>query len=164
MRTDGEVGIGDVELVPHTFLSSAETYTPFAMAGFGIFMELLFFAVLGLLGATVLSFALVHWAKGAIPVASPQRTSFVSRCRVQPFLGLVWVLFSFIVYSYCIGTFFHRDFGGHSLMEAYVQYRPIWFDWFFPAFSVMGLTWMFGSLVLQGWRQKRKSAEAPAST
>ena len=238
--------------------------TLFAMAGFGIFMELLSFGVLGLLVATILAFALVHWGKDVVPVTSPHRSAFLFRCGTQPFLGLLWVVFSFIVYSFCIGMLFHRDdrlstnphtplpngfiigsvdyhtgyiirpgmtmhgfphdsqdcvadvlefqiadpyllgskfiwpsttkeyfildtrsgtvtrfrefeevevaaaakgiklnfneFGGYSLMEAYAQYRPIWFDWFFPVFSVVGLSWMFGSLAVRGWRLRREAA------
>jgi hypothetical protein len=234
------------------------------MAGFGIFMELLFSAGLGLLIATALALTLVHWGGRVVSVASPHRRAFLLRCGVQPFLGLLWVLFSFILYSYCIEALFHRDnrlstnphtplpdgfiigsvdyhtgyiirpgtrmdefphdspacvasvlelqiadpyllgskfiwpsttkayflldtrsgkirrfdefeevkgaaaamgietnfneFGGYSLMEAYVQYRPIWFDWFFPVMSVVGLSWMFGSLAVRAKKLRRESA------
>lgn len=237
-----------------------------AMAGFGIFMEFAFFAVLGIVAAAALAIALVHWGQRVVPASNPARRSFLWRCGKTPFLGLLWVLFSFVVYSYAVGLLFYRDnrlstnphtplpdgfiigsvdyhngyiirphmtmegfphdspdcvadvlelqiadpyllgskfiwpsstkefflldtrsgavtkfgrfdelkaaassrgietnfneFGGYGLMESYVQYRPIWFDWFFPVFSVLGLSWAFGSLVAGARRIQRDSRVA----
>ncbi len=229
-------------------------------------MEFVFFAVIGIVAAATLAMTLVLWGQRKVPVVSPKRRAFLWRCGVTPFLGLLWILFSFVVYSYAVGLLFYRDnrlstnphtplpdsyiigsvdyhngyiirphttmdgfphdspdcvaevlelqiadpyllgskfiwpsstkefflldpwsgaitkfgsfdevkaaaaargietnfneFGGYSLMESYVRYRPIWFDWFFPVFSVLGLCWAFGSLVAQGRRIQRESRVA----
>jgi hypothetical protein len=48
-----------------------------------------------------------------------------------------------------------NEFGGHSLLDTYAKYRPIWFDRFFPVASIPGLSVLFGFLPFQAWRLKR---------
>jgi hypothetical protein len=45
-----------------------------------------------------------------------------------------------------------NEFGGYSLLDAEVTNRPIWFDWFFPVASILGLGFMLISLIARGRR------------
>jgi hypothetical protein len=241
------------------------------MAGFGIVIDYLFYAVVGLIVAGIAAGVLVLLARKYVPSDTPSRGGLIRRCIRTPFLGWVLVLAVWIVYSCALELVFHRDNGlsadlhapmpngyivgnvsysfGYLLApedrrensypkdspysvvgitylqesepyllgsryvsgypahvrrsefdkeyffidtrtrqvlrfdsldelcsaasargvtvefeenwcvgrwEAYGKYRPIWFDWFFPIASLMGLGYLIGSLFLAA-RKERKS-------
>lgn len=43
--------------------------------------------------------------------------------------------------------------------EAYLEYRPIWFDWFFPLFSIAGLAASLASLTVKAKRLRQRALQ-----
>ncbi len=106
------------------------------MAGFGIFMEYLFYGVIGLIAAGVVAGILVVLGRWYLPDSVPNRKAFLFRCARTPFLGLVWVLVSWIVYSYILGLVFDRDNGMSTVRKAPIP----------NGYTVGGISYAFGYL------------------
>ena len=77
----------------------------------GIAMDYLFYGFAGVVAAGVVAGILVFLARAYLPPSLPGRRTFLWRCARAPFLGLVWILITWIVYSYLLGSIFHRDNG-----------------------------------------------------
>jgi hypothetical protein len=79
------------------------------MAGFGVFMAYLSYSAVGIFLASV--FALIFFLIGRklVPQGIEGREGFLFACLGTPFFGLLWILLTFIVYSYIVGAVFHRD-------------------------------------------------------
>jgi len=88
------------------------------MAVFGILMEYVFYGVIGLIAAGVAAGILVVVGRWYLPASVPNRKTFLFRCARAPFLGWVWVLASWIVYSYILGLVFDRDNGMSTVRRA----------------------------------------------
>jgi hypothetical protein len=80
-----------------------------AMAAYGVFMKFLSLTVAGVLTATVLGAIFAFFGFSYLPANTTGRRKFTWKCVGAPFLGLLWAMFVFAVYSYAIGFLFHRD-------------------------------------------------------
>jgi hypothetical protein len=110
------------------------------MAGVGILFAYLFYGAVGLVAATVCSVVLVLWGGKALPDATKGRTRFLWACACWPFLGWLWVLFSWIAYSYILDVVFDRDNGMST-----VRYAPT------PkGYTVGSVSYAFGYLLGPG--------------
>jgi hypothetical protein len=110
------------------------------MAGFGIFMAYLCYAMVGLILSALASLGLVFWGRKIVPGTARGRNKFLQTCGWRPFLCLLCILLTWIAYSYVLGVVFDRDNG----MSA-VRFAPM------PnGYTVGGVSYAFGFLLGPG--------------
>lgn len=110
------------------------------MAVVGIFMEYFTYGVVGLIAAGMIAGILVAVVRWYLPNSVPNRKAFLFRCARTPFFGWVWVLVSWIVYSYILGLVFDRDNGMSTVRRA-----PM-----LNGYIVGGISYAFGYLLGPG--------------
>jgi hypothetical protein len=79
------------------------------MAGFGILMMYLFYAISGTCLAVASSVVLVKMARKRIPAFANGRGSFIWACGCAPFVGLLWVYLAYLGYGYVNGNILHQS-------------------------------------------------------
>lgn len=90
------------------------------MAGFSVFVGFLSLCIVGGASAFALALALRVLAKRRIERLGYRKHPFVTRCEIAPFLGLAWVLASFIVHVVVSNQIAHQDCGFELSVEPYV--------------------------------------------
>lgn len=79
------------------------------MAGFAVVMTLLFFAVIGVVGASIASFCLFLYARNQARLTG--RKPGIVLLTVAPFLALFWLIVSFVLHVSISNNLAHQDCG-----------------------------------------------------
>jgi hypothetical protein len=81
------------------------------MAGFAIFMEVLFWGLIGLITASGLSLFIFLHAKNRISKETPKRRKVIVVSAMAPFLGLLWLIVALFIHIQISNRLAHQDCG-----------------------------------------------------
>ena len=81
-----------------------------AMSGVAVVMTFLLFAVVGVAGASVVSFCLFFYARNRARLTG-RKPGVVILTTVAPFLALVWLIAAFILHVWISNNLAHQDCG-----------------------------------------------------
>ena len=81
------------------------------MAGFAIFMSVLFYCFFGLIAAGVVAICLRLYTKAKLPEEDFRRDRAIARSTYAPFIGLAWFFAAFFIHVFLSNKIAHQDSG-----------------------------------------------------